>query len=194
VVVLGAHRMLAGGEIELAREAGLGDFADEAEVILAATQRAFGLGTPLSSEEPQSAPVIEQPELFHAASARYRWPSVEVVIAPSSEPMNRRANTPDQLRHWADEADLGSEHDVLILTTQIYVPYQHLETVRILGLERGCGVYSCGVNAATALLPGRRFCGRDYLQETRSALLTASALLRVASNTRAGAPDRGRQS
>lgn len=179
VFALGAHRKLAGTEPELARAADLGDLADEAEVILAATRQAFGLGVPLSAEESSPALDHELPAALHAASACYRWQSVEVVIAPSGEPMRRRANTADQLRHWADLVGLGSEHDVLILTTQIYVPYQHIETVRILGLERGCGVYSCGVDAATARLPGPPFSGRDYLQEIRSALRAASMLLQA---------------
>ena len=181
VVALGAHRVLGGAEPERARASGLGDLTDEAEVILAATQQAFGLGAPLSAEEPDPAPDRGRPEMFQAASARYRWPSVEVVIAPSEEPTIRRANTADQLRHWARLVGLGSEHDVLILTTQIYVPYQHMEALRILGLERGCGVYSCGVDAASALLSGPPFSGRGYLQEVRSTLLAASMLLRAAS-------------
>lgn len=181
VVVLGAHRVLGGAEPRQAADTGLGDLADEAEVIVAATRQAFGLGAPLSARESQPPPDPGNQAAFHAASAHYRWPSVEVVIAPSGEPDSRRANTADQLRHWADLAGLGSEHDVLILTTQIYVPYQHLETVRVLGLERGCGVYSCGVDAASSLLPrATPFGGRDYLQEIRSALRAAPALVKAA--------------
>lgn len=181
VAVLGAHRALGGAEPRQASDAGLGDLADEAEVIVAATRKAFGLGAPLAARESQPPADLGDLATFHAASAHYQWPSVEVVIAPSGEPDSRRANTADQLRHWADIAAVGSEHDVLILTTQIYVPYQHMETVRVLGLERGCGVYSCGVDAASSLLPRvTPFGGRDYLQEIRSALRAAPALLRAA--------------
>jgi hypothetical protein len=181
VVVLGAHRALGGAEPRQAKDAGLGDLADEAKVIVAATQKAFGLGAPLAARESQPPPDPRHTATFHAASAHYQWPSAEVVIAPSSEPGSRRANTADQLRHWAEMAGVGSEHDVLILTTQIYVPYQHMETVRVLGLERGCGVCSCGVDAASSLLPrATPFGGRDYLQEIRSALRAAPALLRAA--------------
>jgi hypothetical protein len=181
VVVLGAHRALGGGEPQQARDAGLGDLADEAAVIVAATRKEFALGAPLAAWESQPPADPGDLAAFHAASAHYQWPSAEVVIAPSSEPDSRRANTADQLRHWADMAGVGSEHDVLVLTTQIYVPYQHLATLEVLGLERGCAVYSCGVDAASSLLPRKRpFGGRDYLQEIRSALLAAPALLRAA--------------
>lgn len=50
----------------------------------------------------------------------------------------------------------------------------------MLGLEHGWGVYACGVDAASSPLPGREFGGRDYLQEIRSALRSAPALLRAA--------------
>jgi hypothetical protein len=181
LVVLGGHRALGGAEPRQAADAGLGDLTDEADVIVAATRKAFGLGRPQSGEETQPPADPRQPTAFHAAAAHYHWPSVEVVIAPSGEPERRRANTADQLRHWARLANIGSNHGVLIVTTQIYVPYQHMETLRTLGLERGCGVYSCGVDAGTSLLPRpRSFGGRDYLQEIRSALRAALTLLQSA--------------
>lgn len=177
VAVLGAMRPLGGNEPERARELGLGDLTDESEVILAATRRSFGLAAP------QVADVSPVPSEGHnGGCATYRWPDnrIEVVIAPSSEPSVRRANTADQLRYWADLECIGPGHDVLLVTTQIYVPFQHLDAVRVLGLERGCGVYSCGVDAKSSLLPAKEFGGRDYLQEVRSALRAAAALLAAA--------------
>lgn len=180
VTVLGAHRKLGGTEPEQARELGFGELTDEADVIVAATRQAFGLHEPRAAEESKPAPAPDTVEEFHAAWAHYRWPSAEVVIVPSSVPAARRADTPDQLRYWAGLAELGPGDDVLVVTTQIYVPYQHMSAVRVLSLERGCGVYSCGVDAAHSLLPAKAFGGRDYLQEIRSALRYAPGLLRAA--------------
>ena len=180
VVALGAHRQLGDGEQEQASAVACRHLTDEAEVLLAATRSAFGLGEPLTSDEPMMPPDPGKPAEFHAASARYLWPEVEVLIAPSELPENRRAKTGDQLRYWADLSGIGHEHDVLILTTQIYVPYQHLVATRVLGLERGCAVHSCGVDAASSLVPVRGFGGRDYLQEIRAALRAALALLQQA--------------
>ena len=192
VTVLGAHRMLGGAEPQQARDLGLGDLDDEADVIVAATRQAFGLDDPARSETSEPSGVMPRGELtaeqkkdLHAASAIHRWPTVEVVIAPSGDPAERRANTADQLRYWAALASLGRRHDVLLVTTQIYVPYQHMDALRVLGLERGCGVYSCGVDAANALLPAKAFGGREYLQEIRSALRAAATLLRAARDTAA---------
>ncbi len=189
VVALGAHRRLDETEIDQAREAGFGPAADEAEVVLAATRRAFSLGAPQAVEESWPHPDPQRPGEFHAASARYLWPSAEVVIAPSDLPHARRAKTGDQLRYWADLASLGSEHDILIVTTQLYVPYQHLVASRVLGLERGCAVRSCGVDARSRR-PAGTFAGREYLQELRAALRAALALLKHAREGSAD-PDRG---
>lgn len=180
VAVLGAHRKLGGAEPEQARGLGFGELNDEADVIVAATRQAFGLGEAASAQESEPAFDPDQPEQFHAAWARYRWDSVEVLIVPSSEPAVRRADTVEQLSHWAGLAGVGGGDDVLVVTTQIYVPFQYMEALRVLGFERGCGVYSCGVDAATSLLPGKLFGGRDYLQEIRSALRSAPMLLRAA--------------
>jgi hypothetical protein len=174
IAVLGAYRPLGGSEPERVRELGLGSMEDESQVVLAATRRAFGLGEPQFTDTP-GVPAAGP----NATRARYGWPDddIEVVIAPSSQPDERRANTADQLRHWADLAAIDSEHDVLLVTTQIYVPFQHMDALRVLGLQRGCGVYSCGVDAESSLLPVREFGGRDYLQEIRSAIRAAAALL-----------------
>ena len=199
VTVLGAHRMLSRSEPAQASDLGFGELRDEAEVIVAATRRAFGLdGPPVTQqEEPvgalaQEDPSPQQKERLQAACARYRWPTVDVVIAPSSQPAERRANTQDQLRYWASLAGIDSRHDVLLVTTQIYVPYQHMEALRVLSLERGCGVYCCGVDAARSLLPAKAFGGREYLQEVRSALRAAAALLRAEREDAAGQAESAR--
>lgn len=178
-VVLSAHRELTGKEPDQARDRGFGDLFDEADAVISATRQAFGLDEPEQSQESRPRPSQWDDGLW-GASARYRWKQAEVVIAPSSEPDRRRANTADQLHYWAELAGLGRNDRVLLVTTQIYVPFQQLAALRLLGLERGCGVYCCGVDATTTTLPLRQFGGREYLQEIRSALLAARELMAAA--------------
>jgi hypothetical protein len=178
VTVLGGHRELRGNELVLAREQGFGEPFDEADVVLAATRRAFGLGDPVESEA--SGPLRRDwdDELW-SASARYGWPGVEVLIVPSAEP-GKRVNTEGQLRFWADRHGIGRQDRVLLLTTQIYVPFQQMVGLRVLGIKRGCAVHCCGVDASSSYLPGLAFSGRSYLQEIRSALMAASELMTAA--------------
>jgi hypothetical protein len=175
VTVLGGHRELRGDELVLAKEQGFGEPFDEADVVLAATRRAFGLGEPAEAEASRPSRSDWDDELW-SASARYRWPGVEVMIVPSGEP-GKRVNTEGQLRYWADRHGIGRDHRVLLLTTQIYVPFQQMVGLRVLGIERGCAVHCCGVDAETSFLPGASFSGRSYLQEIRSALRAASELM-----------------
>jgi hypothetical protein len=175
VSVLGGHRELRGDELVLAKEQGLGDPFDEADVVLAATRQAFGLGEADESQRAGPSRNDWNDELW-SASARYRWPGVEVLIVPTGE-AGRRVNTADQLRYWAGRNGIGRDDRVLLLTTQIYVPFQQFSALQVLGIERGCAVRSCGVDARNSFLPGLSFSGRSYLQEVRSALLAASRLM-----------------
>jgi hypothetical protein len=176
VTVLGGHRELFGGEPDLARGRGLGTLFDEADVVLAAARHSFQLGEPEQTEESSPQPASWSRSLW-GESARYRWKGLDVIIAPSGEPGVRRADTADQLHYWADLTGLGPEDRVLLLTTQIYVPYQQLTALRLLGLNRACSVYCQGVDATRAVIPMKKFTGCDYLQEIRSALLSASKLM-----------------
>jgi hypothetical protein len=181
-VILGGHRQLGGDEPAQARDLGFGEVFDEADAVVAATRQAFDLAAPEATQE-SAAQLPAWDDALWGGSARYRWPGVEVVIAPSGEPSHRRANTQDQLRYWADLAGIGRADRVLLLTTQIYVPFQQLVGLRVLGLERNCRVYCCGVDAASSLLPGKTFSGRSYLQEIRSALRAAAELMMAAIDT-----------
>jgi hypothetical protein len=180
VVVLGAHRRLVRGESEAAAEAGLGLLDDEAAVVLAAARQVLDLGAPAVAKASPPTPGPDRLTALHAAFAQYGWPGTDVVIAPSDLPAQRRAKTGDQLRYWARTAGLHRGHNVLLVTTQISVPYQHLVASRVLGLERHCAVSSCGVDAGTSVVPVPAFGGREYLQEIRAALRAALALLRQA--------------
>lgn len=100
---------------------------------------------------------------------------VTAIEAPSLEPEARRANTADSYAFFADR--LAPEHaSCLLVTSQIYVPYQHLEGVRSLALPFSLELETVGFPTDWhAELQGMQS-PVNYLQETRSTILAARRL------------------
>jgi hypothetical protein len=189
VAMLTAHRPLAGTEPADALEAGWGALQLESEAAEAAVRDVFGLPSRPDSEEawwwesdlsevPVDVAPVEWRRRRSWAHRRWRMSGldVEVIVAPSGEPSARRTNTADQLGFWARLAAIGRSHHLLLVTTDHYVPAQHFEAIRAVGLEVGCGVTTCGVEWVST----GPYQGAAYLQEIRSALLAAVRLVDAA--------------
>lgn len=184
IIGLAAHRELRDAERSTCGELGLAPTDTEWTTVRDALAQAFGLGAPDTVVE-SSADTGDR-SLRFARSASYRWGSTDAVpvrlhVVPSptaSDPGPRPANTEHQLRWWAEHCDdLDSTSRIVLVTTQIYVPYQHLVGLRVLGTKvPGGGVSTVGVDATRAAVETRKFTGSDYLQEVRSALLAARTL------------------
>lgn len=166
VVFLGGFRAFAGDEIPLARALGVrGD--DEFAAMEAGLRRVF----PAQSEPHTRGSAAEHP---WASWSERTWRSgehdIEVVAAPSSEPLVRRANTADTYRAWA--ASHPEVSSILLVTTPVYVPYQAAVAVEVLGLGCGIAVETVGVSAAANDLGEHTqpFRAQHHLQELRSAI------------------------
>lgn len=175
VTVLGAERELSTGERQLAAELDLPSVTSEAAVLRAVAEKAFSLGQPRLEDRHDDTP--------WASWIWTSWPTssagvpIDLVVAPSSQPDRHRANTADQLAFWHGRTPVRRLERVLVITSQIYVPYQYLETIRSIGRQRRCTIAIAGVDAERAALPMRDFGPRDYLQEIRSALRSATLVL-----------------
>jgi hypothetical protein len=86
-----------------------------------------------------------------------------------------RANTADTYDAWqaSDPAPIST---VLVVTSEIYVPFQHADAVRKLNAGT---IETIGVPAAHTLSDGLRqeFTPSNYLQELRSAIRSKRRLL-----------------
>jgi len=101
-------------------------------------------------------------------------PEIHVLAAPSSEPETRRANTPDTYEFWADRVRLQATDRILVVTSPIYVPFQHSDAIRMLGMHFGCGLDTIGFDPTRVKVPlatGATSPDR-YLQEIRSGILS----------------------
>ncbi|MDQ7904312.1 hypothetical protein RB614_07220 [Phytohabitans sp. ZYX-F-186] len=171
VGVLGSFRPLSPAERALPPVDGC---RSEVDVLDLGVRRAFKVDDPVEADD---APDGSWSVRTYAPA---EGPRVAVLAAPSSEPGRRRAHTADTQRFWAKRAALAQGDRLLVVTAPIYVPFQHCDAVRTLGLPYGCAVDTIGVDPHLAdelalpeptLTPGR------YLQEIRSAIRSMRLLV-----------------
>jgi hypothetical protein len=176
VAVLASNRLLGVPELTFATEQGWRDVSVEGDAAAAAAADVFALGSAPAAEDAYAWPGEDEEARRRRSWSHRRWEvadtTVEVVVAPSADPDRRRTDTADQLVFWAERAGIDSRDDLLLVTTEHYVPYQQLAAVRALGRRVGCGIATCGVSWAP-----EGFRAAAYLQEVRSTLLAAAALL-----------------
>ncbi|MCM1045440.1 MAG: hypothetical protein NC417_08005 [Candidatus Gastranaerophilales bacterium] len=105
-----------------------------------------------------------------------------VLAAASTEPDRRRANTADTFEFWAKQKSLVERERLLLVTSQIYVPYQQMEAIRTLGIPYGCSIETVGFPQEwSAHLQGLQT-AVNYLQEIRSALLAMEKIIQEKEN------------
>lgn len=94
-----------------------------------------------------------------------------ISMAAASTEVNRRANSADSYQFFWEKIAKKKNSSVLLVTSQIYVPYQHIEAVRTLGLKHDINIDTVGfptewnVNNIGGMMQYE-----NYLQEIRSAL------------------------
>jgi hypothetical protein len=189
VTALGGYRELQGDELGVVesvtgdRISGVG-VADEFEAMDAGIRFAFELSSP-SAERGEESDLVGASWRVREYDAKDRMP-LHIVAAPSAEPGGRRTNTPDSIEWFATElAELQPGQRVLVITSDIYVPYQHADALRVMGLPCEVEVDTVGIQ------PGdvdprlnQVFAPHAYLQETRSTILAFNKLFAAASTAR----------
>ncbi|MFI2714570.1 hypothetical protein ACH495_31060 [Micromonospora sp. NPDC018662] len=153
---------------------GLGDVATEGDAVDEALRYAFGAAP--ATERRSGTTEAGQP--WWVRSHPDVDPPVHVLAAPSTRP-GERANTADTLLGWAElvrSASVGTR--LLVVTTDIFVPFQHCDAVRLLGLRYGCEVETVGFDStANRWVPPPATSA--ILQEVRSAIRSMQALYRA---------------
>ncbi|HEY0698378.1 MAG TPA: hypothetical protein VGD43_11280 [Micromonospora sp.] len=106
---------------------------------------------------------------------------VSVIAAPPTRP-GLRANTADTMLGWAELAARPTPDErVLVVTTDLYVPFQHADAIMTLGLPYRCGIETVGFSTRTfhAWPKGPSHTG-ELLQELRSAIRSMRSLYTAA--------------
>ncbi|WP_326560160.1 hypothetical protein [Micromonospora sp. NBC_01796] len=171
VAGLGGTRPLVDQE-DAVREIGLRDCPTEGDAVDEGLRRAFALGEPTRRRSGET----ELGEGWWVRSYLDRQPAVHALAVASSRP-GQRANTADSLFGWAEMAEPAEGERLLLVTTDLFVPFQHCDAVHMLGLRHGCSIDTVGLDAAVSpwLPPSRT---DAVVQEIRSAVLSVRALYR----------------
>jgi len=141
----------------------------EVDALDFGVREAFGLDRPLQRHSSGNPP--EWQAWRHDTYRTQEQRPIHVLAAPSSDP-GRRAITADTYEFWADRLRIVPGASVLIVTTPLYVPFQHCDAIRILGRHAGCSVETIGFDRTripVGLRTERGDPGR-HLQEVRSAI------------------------
>jgi hypothetical protein len=155
--------------------AALGDGIEmtEGDGMLLAVQEAF---PPLAEPEVRSGSTVNGHgwwvKSYPAAKV-----DVRVLAAPPTR-LGQRANTADTMVGWAELVTAPGPGDrILVITTDLYVPFQHAEAIRTLGLAYRCGIETVGFSTRTfhGWPKGPSHTG-ELLQEIRSAIRSMRAL------------------
>ena len=99
------------------------------------------------------------------------------VSGPSSEPEKRRANSADTYKFFLDRYNVHKGQKLLLVTSQIYVPYQQLEALRTLALPRGLYIETVGFPVEWASKMQGMMEPANYLQEIRSTIQAVNRYL-----------------
>ena len=102
---------------------------------------------------------------------------VSVLSAPSLEPSTRRANSLDTYMFFVKTYNIQPKESILLVTSEIYVPYQHLEAFRSIALSKNVSIETVGFPAAWGGELQGMSSNENYLQEIRSAIQSLSRLL-----------------
>lgn len=101
------------------------------------------------------------------------------ISAPSSEPEKRRANSADTYEFLFSKLDVPFGSSLLLVTSQIYVPYQQLEAIRTIALKYNVVIETVGFPTTWGGKLQGMNSPSNYLQEIRSTIQSADRFLKM---------------
>lgn len=175
VALLGAARPIPESERDATNTYAPGA-SNEFDLIVSGGQQAFGFDVSAYDEERyDDSSNGNLSWIVKRFEAQFDGQPLKVVAisAPSSDPLHRRANSADTIVFLLDREKIPPKSRLLLVTSQIYVPYVQLEALRTVALPRNLIVETVG-------FPGDRMPPlqglteiNHYLQEIRSAIQAA---------------------
>jgi len=167
VVMLASMRQIGDSE-RMATDTYAPEAVTEFDLFVAAAEKEFGVGESFTEDRYDDASNINSSWIVQ----KYLKDNLNIYIiaAPSSDPEKRRANSADTYEFFFDYFKIEESSEVLLTTSQIYVPYQHLEAIRTIAIPHQINFDTIGFDPAWGgTLQGMNE-PQNYLQEIRSTI------------------------
>lgn len=151
--------------------------ATEFDLINAGAEKVFGLEMEYTEERYHSSNPNNSWAIRRYETSKYLFPILS-VSGPSSQPEIRRANSADTFRFFSEKQQILPESRVLLVTSQIYVPYQQLEAIRTWAIPNNVYIETVGfpVEWNDTKQQGM-MTAANYLQEIRSTIQAVNRYL-----------------
>jgi hypothetical protein len=150
----------------------------ELDLLVRAAELELGIDAATASTSGESGPATTDARRRAWSFRAHAHGDVPLLAlaAPSREPAKRRATSADSYAFFHDTLAPSPGASCLLITSQIYVPYQHLEAVRTLALPYDIELETIGFPIRWGgRLQGLR-APANYLQEIRSTIQAAGRL------------------
>lgn len=105
------------------------------------------------------------------------------LSGPSSQPNDRRANSADTYQFFLKKFNVTAKQKLLLITSQIYVPYQQMEAQRTLALPRQLYIETVGFPTEWSGKLQGMMEPANYLQEIRSTIQAINRYLDTVKNS-----------
>jgi hypothetical protein len=167
VVLLASMRPIGDAERE-ATNTYAADAETEFDLFVAAAHQEFNLDKNFNEERHDDIENSNKSWIVRKYAADGY--DVFIIAAPSSDPEKRRANSADTYEFFFNKFQAPEGASILLTTSQIYVPYQHLEAVRTIAIPHKVYLDTIGfVPEWGGTLQGMNE-PSNYLQEIRSTI------------------------
>jgi hypothetical protein len=146
----------------------------EFDLINRGAEIAFNMPSSFTEERNDDAINKNQSWIIRRYDKVEDFPLVMSMSAPSSEPEKRRANSADTYEFFFHHVQVPPGSSLLLITSQIYVPYQQLEAIRTVALRHNIVIETVGFPLEwSGNLQGMTE-PSNYLQEIRSTIQSAN--------------------
>lgn len=142
----------------------------EFDLFISAHKMYFDSSVIKTNESDSSAPLNKQWRILEFEN------KTSIFSAPSREPELRRANSLDTYLFFLEHYTVEPGSRILLITSEIYVPYQHIEAFRSVALPKNVSIETIGFPSDWGGELQGMSNDENYLQEIRSTILSVKRL------------------